>query len=191
MESLYLLILIFFIILITFPLGFKVKLFYSIKSNRGAIAIYFWKIKIKVIKAKFKGKQIYLVENHKKTEMEIELTEPQLKFLQFFNDEVKDKVKLKSVNGYLRVGIDNPFYASVLSAGLSDLVLAFFAFVKRNKTEANLTLKTHTSFTEFNCIGAFNIKISLSILDILYSFIISILRTKTDRVFEEKIFLEK
>ena len=84
MESLYLLILIFFIILITFPLGFKVKLFYSIKSNRGAIAIYFWKIKIKVIKAKFKGKQIYLVENHKKTEMEIELTEPQLKFLQFF-----------------------------------------------------------------------------------------------------------
>lgn len=191
MESLYLLILIFFIVILTCPLGFEIKTNYSLKNNRGAFAIYLWKIKLKVAKIKFKGKQVYLIEKRKRTETEIELTEPQLKFLQFFNEEVRDKVKLKSVSGFMRLGFDNPFFASMFSAAASELILAFFAFLKKSKPTASLRLKTHTSFTEFNCMFAFNIKISLSILDILYSFLISILRTKTDRIFEEKIFINK
>lgn len=187
MQSLYLLILLFFIILIITPLGFRVKVFYSIKSNRGAVSIKLWCFWIKKIKLIFKGNKIYVLEKHNNSEIEIELGEPQLRFLQFFNDEVKDKVKLRSVYAFMRVGVDNPFYAALLSSLSQDVVLGVFAYIKNKMQLAHFNLKAYTSFTEFNYIIAFNVRLSLSILDVLYSFVMSILRTSSDRAIERKM----
>ena len=54
MESLYLLILLFFIIIILVPISIRARVFYSVKSNKGAFAISLWFIKIKVAKIKIK-----------------------------------------------------------------------------------------------------------------------------------------
>lgn len=187
MESLYLLILIFFIIILITPLGFRGKCVYSLKSNRGAISIKLWGIRIIFLKVKVKGNQILLVKNHKRSKNEIAVGKPQLRFLKFFNDEIKDKIKLRSIDGYMRVGLDNPFYSAMLSSGVSDVVLAFFSRLKTERPSASYHLTTHTSFTESNFVFGFNIRLSISILDVIYSILIAILRTRTDRLIERKI----
>ena len=181
MQSLYLLILLFFIILLITPLGFKVKVFYSLKSNCGAISIKLWCFWIKKIKFVFKGKKIYILEKHNNSEIEIELDEPQLRFLQFFNDEVKDKVKIRSVNAFMRVGVDNPFYSALMSSLTQDIILGIFAKIKNKMQLAHFNLKAYTSYNEFNFILALNGRLSLSILDVVYSFVLSILRTKSNK----------
>ena len=187
MESLYLLILLFFIILIVFPLGINGKVFYSLKSNQGAFSINLWKIKLKTAKVKVKGNQIFLISNGKRKNNEIALSEPQLKFLKFFNEEVKDKVKLKSVYAYSRIGLEDPAYSAIFSSVVSNVILAIFSYLKSKKKTASFALTNHTSFTEFNFILALNINLSLSILDVLYSFVMSILRTRTDRILENQL----
>ena len=187
MESLYLLILIFFIVVLIVPLGFRGKCFYSLKTNHGFIAIKLWGIKIVNLKIKIKGNQILIIKNHKRSKDEIAVGEPELKFLRFFNDEIKDKIKLRSLNSYMRIGLENPFYSAILSSGVNDFILGFFAYVKNKRPSASCRLVTHTSFTENNFILCFNVRISISILDVIYSVIIAILRTRTDRLIEQKI----
>lgn len=187
MESLYLLFLIFFIILLIIPLGFRGKCFYSLKTNHGVIAIKLWGIKIINLKIKVKGNQILIIKNHKRSKDEIAVGEPELKFLRFFNDEIKDKIKLRSLNCCMRVGLENPFYSAILSSGVSDFILGVFAYIKNKRPSASCNLVTHTSFTENNFILCFNVRMSISILDVIYSIIIAILRTRTDRLIERKI----
>ena len=187
MESLYLLILLFFIIILIVPLGFHGKCFYSLKSNRGAISIKLWGIKLISYKIKVKGKQIYILSNSKRSKEEIEVGAPELKFVNFFTDEVKDKIKLRSVNAYLRIGLENPLYSALLSSSVCDVILGAFSFFKNKRPTASYNLTTHTSFIENNFILALNVRLSLSILDVLYSILIAILRSKTDRLIEQKI----
>lgn len=187
MESLYLLILLFFIILIIVPLGFRAKVFYSLKSNAGAVSIKLWFLWLKKIKLKIKGKKIYILQKYKDSEIEIEVAEPQLRFLQFFNDEVKDKVKFRDINVFMRVGVDNPFYSALFSSTVSDCILTYFAILKNSHKRTSFKLNSSTSYDSFNFIIALNARFSLSILDVLYSFVISILRTANDRLIEKKL----
>lgn len=187
MESIFLLILLFFIILLLVPFGFRVKFFYSLKTNRGAIAIKLWGIKIINLKIKIKGNQILLVKNHKRSKNEIAVGEPELKFLRFFNEEIKDKVKFRSIHAYMRFGVENPFYSAILSSGLVDLIMGFFAYLKNKRQSMTCKLVSYTSFTEFNFILGFNVRMSISILDVLYAILMAVLRTRTDRLIERKI----
>lgn len=187
MESLYLIILIFFIVVLITPLGFRIKFFYDVKNNRGAISIKLWFIWIKKIKLKIKGKKIFLIEKHKNREIEIELNEPQIRFLKFFSTEVKDKVKIRSVIAHSKVGVDNPMLSGFFSSFISNVILSFFAFVKNKRPSACFKLTNYTNFYGFNLIVGVYSRFSLSIFDVIYSFIMSILRTGKDRVLEEKM----
>ena len=187
MESLYLLILLFFIIILIVPLGFKLKLSFSLKSNRGALSIKLWFIWLKVAKLKVKNGKIYLIQKCKTEEVETEITEPELKFLKFFNDEVKDKLKCRNIFVCTNVGMDNPFYSALISTTLHNLILALFILLKNKHQRCSLKLCPTASFENFNFIIALAGRFSLSILDVLYSFIVSILRTKSDKNLLQKI----
>ena len=187
MESLYLIILIFFIVVLITPLGFKIKFFYDVKNNRGAISIKLWFIWIKKIKLKIKGKKIFLIEKHKNREIEIELNEPQIRFLKFFTSEVRDKVKIRSVIANSKVGLNNPMLASFFSSVVSNFILGFFAFVKNKRPSACFKLTNYTDFYSFNFIVGIYSRFSLSILDVVYSFVVSVLRTGRDRILEENM----
>ncbi len=187
MESLYLIILIFFIIIFITPLGFRIKFFYDVKKNCGAISIKLWFIWIKKIKLKIKGKKIFLIEKHKNSEIEIELNEPQIRFLRFFGSEVKDKVKIRSVMAHSKVGLDNPMFAGLFSSAVSDFILSYFAFVKNKRPSACFRLTNYTNFYAFDFIIGCCSRFSLSILDVVYSFAMSVLRTGKDRILEENM----
>ena len=181
MESLYLLILLFFIIIILVPISVRAKVFYSVKSNKGAFKISLWKIKIKLAKIKIKGKKIYLQYQRKKESKEIEMTDKQIRFLKFFTEEVKNKIKIKYINAFSKIGLNSPNYSAIFSTIITSIILSFFAKLKTERNSAKLTLKNKTSFTENNLIIAINSNFSLSILDIIYSFIVSILKSKRDK----------
>lgn len=183
MESLYLLILLFFIIIILVPISIRARVFYSVKSNKGAFAISLWFIKIKVAKIKIKDKKIFIQTQNKKESKEIEMTDKQLKFLKIFTEEIKNKTKIKYIKTYSKIGLNSPNYSAIFSTIITSIILAFFAKIKLKRNSAKLTLKNDTSFTENNLIIAINSNFSLSILDIVYSFIVSILKTKQDKKF--------
>ena len=187
MESLYLLFLAVPIIIFIFPFTLDIKFYADVIKNRGAISIYLWKIKIIVAKAKIKGNDILLKTKRHNNEVDIELGEEQLRFLNFFKNEVSNKVKIREINVYSILGLDDPFKASLFSSFFSNLVLVLLSKIKMWQPTASLNLNNKTDFYEAHCTLALRSKIALSIFDVSYSFLISILRTKQDRILQEKL----
>ncbi len=187
MESLYFLFLAGFIVVLIFPLTFDIKLSYDLLENRGGFSIRLWFIWIKVARIKRKGKGVILIEKHKNNEIEVELTEPQLRFLRFFNQEVNNKIKIRKVNVYSKFGVGEPFKSALFSSAISNLILGIFARLRTIQPTASFRLENNTDFYDNSFIVAISARLALSIFDVLYTFVISILRTRQDRILERKI----
>ncbi|MCI6542721.1 MAG: hypothetical protein MR423_02880 [Firmicutes bacterium] len=187
MESLYLLFLAVPILIVVFPLPINIKLYVDMTKNQGAFSIYIWKIKIIVAKAEIKGKDILLKTKRRNTEVDVEIGEEQLRFLNFFKDEVANKVKIREMNVYSVLGLSDPFKSSLFSAFVSNLILILLTKLKMWQPTASFNLNNKTDFYETHFSFALSGKVALSMFDILYSFIISILRSKQDRIFQEML----
>lgn len=187
MESLYLLILAFFIIIIIFPFSFNLEGAYNININDGYFFFKIWRITLKKVKFKRKGKAIILIEKHKNESLEIEINEEQLRFWKLFINEVKDKIKIRKIDVQSETGLGDPYKSSLFSGVFSSLILAFFARLKSSQPTASFVLNNQTNFFEFYFeIKAF-LRFSISIFDIIFSFVLALLKTKKDKILERKL----
>jgi hypothetical protein len=177
MESLYLLIVVFFIILIIFPLTFDIKISYDVVENNGDLSAYLWFIPIKVARLKREGKTIILIEQHKNEELEVEIAEPQLRFLKFFYNQLRNKIKIRTLNIDSHFGIGDPFKSAMFSSALSSIILGLLARLKMKQPTASLNLDNKTDFYDNRFAVALHTRFALSIFDVVYSFLNSLLIT--------------
>lgn len=187
MESLYLLILLFFIILIIFPFSFKIYVGYDINLNDGYFLIKLCNIKLYQTSIKRRGKTIVLIEKRKNKDLEIEITEEQFRFLKILFNEIKNKIKIKIIDLESEVGAIEPFYSAIFSSIFSSIVLAIFARLKIKQPTASFKLNNNTRFFYFILKMNFFLKISISIFDVLYSLVVAVLKNKNDKFIEEKL----
>ncbi len=187
MESLYLLILVLIIILIIFPFTFNSTFFYNLNLNLGTFSLKVGFITLKKADIKRVGRDIVLIEKKKNKELEIKINKEQIRFLKTFFIEVKNKFKIRKIEINSEAGAGNPFNSALFSGVYSGIVLSLFSRLKIKQPTASFELKNNTNFFDF----MFKIKIflrgSISIFDILYSLIISVLRNKKDKMLEGKL----
>ena len=74
MQSLWLIIIVFFIVVLVIPLFIKAYLSFDIINNLGALSFYILNIKILSLKIMYKNKNIVLYSLNKKTNIPIELS---------------------------------------------------------------------------------------------------------------------
>lgn len=187
MESLYLLILVFFIILIIFPFSFNLEFFYDLNINDGYLIIKIWRIPLKKVNVKREGVNIILIEKHKDKDLEIKLNKEQVYFLKVFLNEIKNKIKIRKIEVTSETGSENPFHSSLISGAYSSFILAIFARLKTAQPTASFQLNNKTNFFEF----VFNFKtflrFSISIFDVFYSLIIAVVKTSKHKLAKQNL----
>ena len=187
MESLYLLFLAIVFVILVFPLTFDAKLSFDVLENRGSLSIRLWPLKFKVSRIKRNGFNILLISKKKNNEIKIKLGEKQLRFLIFFKNEVGNKLKVRKLNAYSKIGTTNPFTSAILSSTISNGILIGLTRLKLWQPSASFSLKNKTVFDDNKLAFAISLRVAISCYDLLYSFLVSILRSKNDVLLEKKI----
>lgn len=187
MESLYLLFFVPIILIVVFPLTIDGKFSYDFLENHGAISVHLWFIKIFVAKIKREKTRIVLITQKGNKDVKIEFGEKQLRFLIFFQREVGNKIKVRKLNVYSVVGAGEPFKSSLVSAAFSNAVQIFLARLKTKQQTGSFCLKNKTEFFESKFSVGISMWITLSIFDVIFSGLVSILRNKNDSKVDRKL----
>lgn len=181
MQSLWLIIPLFLFIILLLPFIFEVRISYNVYKNYGTLALKLWFIKIVLITFKIKGKTIVIRTKKDAKQIEISLIGPEIKLLEQFSVQIKDKIKVKKLEFHSHIGTGDAFQSAMLSAGISIAISMFLGYIKNFKDTAQIDIVNHTNYKEkvfqISLLG----RISISIFDTLYSFIMaSIIVKKSD-----------
>ena len=181
MQSLWLIIPLFLFILLLLPFIFEVRISYNVYKNYGTLALKLWFIKIVLITFKIKGKTIVIRTKKDAKQIEISLIGPEIKLLEQFSVQIKDKIKVKKLEFHSHIGTGDAFQSAMLSAGISIAISMFLGYIKNFKDTAQIDIVNHANYKEkvfqISLLG----RISISIFDTLYSFIMaSIIVKKSD-----------
>lgn len=187
MESLYLLIAAFFVVVIIFPFSFNLESAYNININDGYFFFKIWKITLKKVQFKRKGRNIILIEQHKNEDLEIEINQEQLRFWKVFLNEIKNKIKIRKIDVQSETGMGDPFKSALFSGVYSSLLLSFFSRLKCSQPTASFLLNNDVNFFEFSFEIKTFLRFSISIFDIIYSFILSLLKSKKDKIIDMEL----
>ena len=99
------------------------------------------------------------------------------KFLKTFLIESGRKVKLKKVDIFYNLGAGDAFLTAVLCGWINLIFDVFFLKLKDLKPTASFCLMENVAFNETKLDLSSNLKISISLLDVVYSFVNSVILT--------------
>ena len=185
MESLFLLIPLFFIVIILVPISLKIRLSYNVEKNRGVSSIYIGPIKIFLFIFKIKGKAIIVKTKKKRREIDIDFSDKQMRFIEEFTKQIEQKIRIKKFYIMGRIGLFSADKNAIIVSFISIISKIFLSILKTKKSYAqNLKAEFYPAFNQdvFQLSG-FG-KISISIFDILYSLIMSTVIIRRSELYE-------
>ena len=177
-TSLLLIIPAFIILLLVFPIFLEVKISLNPLKNRGVVALFLFKKKLIYYYVELHGKYITLINNTETKKEELEFDSPKFAVIEEFIRQVKDKVRLKYLFVYYNIGLGDAFRSAMLSASINQLLNFIFIRLKSKKPTASFCIYDTVSYNRTIFEMAGRIKISISIFDLVYSFIYSAIITK-------------
>lgn len=180
-TSLLLIIPAFIILLLVFPIFLEVRVSFNPLFNRGVLGVFLFKKKIVYYFIEFHGKYIILTNDTETKAEEIEFSSPKFAVIEEFMKQVKDKLQLKHLYVYYNIGAGDAFLSSLVCASLNQIINFFFVNLKGRKPTASLCVYDTVSYNRTVCELAVNLKISLSLIDLVYSFIYSSIIVKSKK----------
>lgn len=178
MDSLYFLIPTVFILLLILPIFLEVKVSYNFLKNSGVICVYFSKIKFKYYIFEFHNNNIRLKDQREVSEKQIDFSSPELAVIEEFSKQIKQKARLKYLFVYYNVGLNDAFLTSVFCGCLNVALLIFFTSIKNSRPTASLCVYDNASYNNVVVEVAGDICVSLSLFDVVYSFLNSLILSK-------------
>jgi len=177
MNSLYYLIPVFFIILFLLPIFVKVKATYNLIDNVGGAGFFIFGLKIVSLKFSLNafGIKIYKDDEIKKEKFDFESEEAV--FMGNFLKQIKQKIHLKLLQIYYNIGLNDAFQTAMVCGYINLVIMIFFTRIKSIKPTASLFLGDNPSFNQSVFQFVFSLKISISLVDIVYSFLNSVILT--------------
>lgn len=177
MESLYLLIPTFLILLLLTPVFIQAKATFNIQSKSGVLAIFIFRIKIIYYVYEIKGKTIVLKNQKETKETQLSIDNNDLLFVEFLIKQIKDKTRLKELFVFYNLGAGDAFLSAMLGGLVNIAVLTFFTTLKSKKPTASLGIYDTISYNKTLFEVAVKTKISISLFDIAYSLFNSVILT--------------
>ncbi len=171
----------FVLLLFLLPIFVEVRVSFSPLYNKGVVALFLFNIKIFYYVFTLQDKEIKL-ENDKKVEVKkIDFKSSEFVFMEEFLRQVKDKLKLKKCYVFYNVGMGDAF-SSALVCGWVNLVLnQIFVLLKNKKPTASLCVFDNVLYNRTAFEIAARAKISISLFDVAYSFVYSLIITKSSK----------
>ena len=174
----YYLLIPFFLILILFiPVKLKLKFSCNLLKQNGAFGIFIFFKKIMHQQFWLNNGKIILKDEKKTSVVEIELDSKELIFAEVFSKQIKNKTRLKELYLFYNVGLNDAFLSSMLAGYINLASLIFFTKLKNTRPTASFAVYDTVSYNRMVIELAVKMIISISLFDIVYSFILSLIIT--------------
>lgn len=177
-SSLYFLIPTVIIILLVMPIFLEVRLSFNLLDKSGVFCIYLFRKKLQYFKFVIEGREIKLKDEEETKEKQIDFDSPEIALYEEFSTQIKDKTRLRFIEVFYNVGLNDAFLTSMVCGVINIAVLIFFTSLKNKKPTASLQLYNTSSFNKKVANLATVINLSISLFDVVYSFIISVILSK-------------
>ena len=178
MSTLYFLIPTVIIILLVMPIFLEVRLSFNLLDKSGVFCIYLFRKKLQYFKFEIDGREIKLKDEEETKEKQIDFDSPEIALYEEFSTKIKDKTRLRFIEVFYNVGLNDAFLTSMICGVINIAVLIFFTSLKNKKPTASLQLYNTSSFNKKVANLATVINLSISLFDVVYSFIISVILSK-------------
>jgi hypothetical protein len=176
-NSLILLIPAAFVLLFALPVFVEVRLTYNPLLNRGVVALFIFRKNVLYYFFSVHGRYIEL-QNEKETKTkEIQFESKKFAVLEEFGRQLKDKIKLKKIYVFYNIGAGDAALSALLCGVLNQVLTLGFVFVKSKKPTASLCVYDTVSYNKEIFELATRGQISISLFDVVYSFIYSVIIT--------------
>lgn len=189
MQSLWLIILTFFLVLIIIPIPIKIKGSYNLAKNKGILGFKVLWFKFRIFDFKFKNFTIQVKGKNAKETQEIEIvpTRDEIIYIQRLLAQFRDKLKIKLLFFKSVVGVGDAFASAMIAGELDILFSALFAFVKNFKQTTSLTSVSKVDYNKKVFKAKIVLNLSISIFDFMYCLLFSLIMTKRRLKNEQKV----
>ncbi len=166
-------ILIVLLVIFSVQLTMRLKVFFNIKNNTGKLQLKFINIKILDYKISLQNQCLCLTNKKGKNKyLPLELNQQSIQNYNDFESILFRKIYFKTMAIYFNFGIKSNAFASAMICGYVDVFSKiFYSIFKTKKSELIMQLKIFPSFNNNVIKFGFKAKISLSVLDFIWSFI--------------------
>ena len=174
----YLLIPFFLIIIFFFPIKLEGRVAFNLLDLSGAYGIFLYKIKLDHQEIWIKHRKIIVKKDSNVESKKIELESDEILFLKMFISQIKDKTRLRLISVFYNLGLDDAFSSAMVAGYINSLLLIFFTSIKNSKPTASLGVYDTISYNKRICQFSVRIILSISLFDVVYSFIRSVILTR-------------
>ena len=138
MQSIWLLVVVFFLIVLIFPIFIKAYASFDVINNVGTISFYIFFIKVICYKTRLGKSGIIFYNSTKENDIPIKLSKRKVRFLEQLAVQLKQKIILKNLTVYSNIGAVDANNSAIL-AGLAQIIIsAVFARINNIKKYAVL-----------------------------------------------------
>ena len=184
MQSLWLIIVVFFLVLFIYPIFANLHLSYDFLHNMGTLSLYVFSIKIFAFKIRFKNKNIVIIPNKGESEVETSLSEGQMRFLEQLNSQLKQKIIVRNVTAYSRIGVQDASISAILTGLFNAVVSSILAYIKNTKKSARVSVISEPDYNGKHLTFSIYGSVALTIFDIIYSLIMSFVIIRRSEKYE-------
>lgn len=177
-------VVVFFLALLIMPIFCKVYFTFDVINNIGVISLYVFFIKIIAYKIKRVKNQLVLYTEVKKKEIELEITNKQLRFIKQLTVQLKEKVVFKSVDIYYKIGLNDAYYTAIWSGIFNVIVSSILGYIKNIKKSCKMRVYNFPEYNGINMIASINIKCFITLFDIIYAIFMSFLIIRRSEKYE-------
>lgn len=184
MQSLWLIIVVFFLILLILPLFTKVNVSFDVKNNVGAISVYVLFVKVISYKLKYKNKQIIVYTSEDSTEIELQVSDKQLRFLKQMSVQLKQKIILKNAMFISSIGLNDAYYTALANGLVNSIVYGIMGYIKNTKKSAKMSVVSYPKYNSDCFTVCLVVNCFITLFDILYALVMSCVIIKRSEKYE-------
>lgn len=178
LQSLWFLFGVLLVVLLLMPIFVEVRLSYNPIENLGVVALFLFGKKIVYYFVSFKGKAIEFRNETQTMRKEIAFSGPEMEVLKELGREVKEKVRVRKCFVFYNIGLGDAALSAYVCGLFNQIVNWFFVVVKSHKPTASLGLFDTVSYNMIGCEIAAKMQVSISLFDVVYSYLHSVIITK-------------
>ena len=175
----YYLLIPFFLILIFFlPVKLEGRVSFNVLEKTGAFGIFVFKFKVDYQQFWIENKKIISKKEDEIESHELNMQSREVLFMKMLINEIKDKTRLKEISIYYNLGTGDAFGSAMLGGVINTSLISFLSSIKNAKPTASLGVYDTISYNRKVCQFAVKAVMSISLFDVVYSLLHSVILTK-------------
>lgn len=168
------------IVLLVYPLTLRLKVYYNAKKNTGKLQLKFFNLNVTDLMFSIHVGYIkFTNRKHRNFYLPIEFSEQAIQEYNNFQEILFKKTYFKKMAIYFNFGNKDNAFVSAMACGIVDIVTKIlYSILKTKKSEVLFESKVYPNFNSNVIKIGLKAKISISIYDLLWSFLESKFSTK-------------